>query len=192
MVTAKSVIMIGSAIVAVLLVSIAITIWVRIPYTECWRNTLSELDVITRPTTWGFDSCIGNEEFNIPLKMTDCVEKVDFTDFTGCMRLCGDIDSDLREGCLEACEDCRYHSGCIVAVPDIPSKSEYWKVWEAWETHKGRSSLVVTYPTNDYSFTEISITSDDVEELCLEFFLREKNYNVVKNEGKSCEVSECV
>ncbi|MBI4021483.1 MAG: hypothetical protein HY369_04510 [Candidatus Aenigmarchaeota archaeon] len=180
-----------SLVLAAMLIFVFIKVYPTIFYPSCYRNTINSLDAIPGTLTLGLDRCLGDESFTLELPLaSSCVEKVEFTDYGGCRRICASLtgqQADLREGCLDACAECEYEKGCIVVVPQVPSWFDDWKLWE---TFQKKMSPVSVLTTGDYTLDHEVFTPESAEKglACLTFTLEkaEKYYAIDSSPG-ACE-----
>ena len=196
----KAIIEALSLLVVVIVFIAAIAIFVRGPQSQCWKDTLTELDPITSPLTAGLGKCVGKDEFTMGISIKGCVERIDFTDYNGCRRICfeEDIGRVDKEDCLRACGDCEFDQGCVLAVPNIPNLWEYRKVLEAWETYKKRSNIVKTYPTGAFEFANhvtVAVEESATGAVCLDFTRSDTVYDIDSRSKLSvdqCGVLSCI
>ena len=172
--------------------------------TECWRQTVDELDKVTMLKAGGIGRCLGKEEFKIFLGLRECGHSVRFTTFGGCLDFCRGIedvkglDHISKEECLDACLNCEGSRSCIMGVP-----KETGAFWNLWEKFRTGANKILTLPTGNYKIAGeegdvvLNAPEKGADLYCIDFRLTQtdgKDYSISKvpvSEPSQCEVSRC-
>jgi hypothetical protein len=191
-------------IIGILLGLLVFTFFVRgITYalhSKCWRDTLNELKPLVESASMNQQPPLlgGADKFYLPVTIRDCLRKIEFTGSDGygkCRELCTKFfnEGNLKEKCLENCEECKNRNGCIIAVSKRPSYWNYLLPTRIPETYLRRASDTITAFGTDYrfdcAFGGCVFEGKRSEIYCLEFERREDYYYITKTKIES--KSEC-